>query len=260
MKVIEVNAGTLNPLNALRDWGATEYVCRCLLIKTGAGVVAVDTGIGLRDIADPVARLGQDWLDLARPSLDPAEALVNQVKELGHHPTDVSDIVITHQHRDHIGGLADFPQAVVHALPSLRAAVRDAEWEPTLQWSHGVRWGTPPVPMGAWHGLDTFVIAGVDRRIRLVPLPGHSVGHAGVLVELDDGSFLLHVGDAAFHPTQYGPGTVPPGVAAFTRATQQDEPVRLATERVLADLHSAGAARIITAHGPIAPADKGVGP
>ncbi len=49
------------------------------------------------------------------------------------------------------------------------------------------------------HRLETFTLTGLPNTIRLLPLSGHADGHADVLLDTDDG-FLLHVGDAAFHP------------------------------------------------------------
>ncbi|WP_197673995.1 MBL fold metallo-hydrolase [Micromonospora narathiwatensis] len=63
---------------------------------------------------DPEARLGQDFLACAQPDLDPHETAVRQIERLGHSPADVRHIVVTHLHRDHTGGLADFPAARVH--------------------------------------------------------------------------------------------------------------------------------------------------
>ena len=54
----------------------------------------------------------------------------------------------------------------------------------------------------------------------LVPLPGHSRGHAGVAVHTADG-WLLHAGDAYVHRAQLDPerAYTPLGLAAFQRAT-----------------------------------------
>jgi hypothetical protein len=40
-------------------------VCHCLLLQDGARLALVDTGIGLQDVRNPLARLGQPLIDMA---------------------------------------------------------------------------------------------------------------------------------------------------------------------------------------------------
>ncbi|GIZ99465.1 MBL fold metallo-hydrolase [Tsukamurella sp. TY48] len=252
MEITELNAGTLRPDGGRAVWGADELVCRCLLLQDNGLVAIVDAGIGLVDIADPVGRLGQDWLDMARPALDPAETVYRQLQSRDIDPALVGHIIVTHQHRDHIGGLADFPDAEVHLSATARRAVtaiggdaHSADLSP--QWAHGVRWAGDPRTAPDWHGLSTYTLVGLPRTIRLLPLPGHADGHSGVLIETKDG-FVLHVGDAAFHPAQYTEGTVPPGLAAFTTATEHCPTARHDSERTLTEIHANHWATILTSH------------
>lgn len=253
MIIHELNTGTINPEHCATMWGAPFVVCRSLLIDTGERLVAVDAGIGLHDIADPRGRLGDDWLSLARPSLDPAEALISQVESLGYNPADVRDIFLTHHHRDHIGGLADFPCARIHALPEAKRSVEalaHADPDRLAQWEHGPRWAPEPSPAELWEGRPTFTAEGIDPRVRFLPLAGHCRGHAGILVEFEPGYWLLHAGDAAFHPAQFTDEPVPAGPVAFAQMTQDDPVARRDTEDLLTSLHANPRVRILTAHGP----------
>lgn len=79
----------------------TETSVNAFLVNTGSRLVLVDTGAG----------------SLFGPTVG---GLVNNLKAAGYQPEQVDDIVITHMHGDHIGGLtangqAVFPKAVVHA-------------------------------------------------------------------------------------------------------------------------------------------------
>ena len=49
--------------------------------------------------------------------------------------------------------------------------------------------------------FESSLVIGDDARVRMVPLPGHTPGHAGVLVTGGDGAWLL-AGDATFDVDQ----------------------------------------------------------
>ena len=85
----------------------------CLLIETREGLVLVDTGLGLGDYAHP-SWMTQLFRILTVLPLDPNEAAVNRIRNLGYQPTDVKHILLTHMHFDHCSGLSDFPHAKVH--------------------------------------------------------------------------------------------------------------------------------------------------
>lgn len=59
MKIRHLNCGVLQAPPG--PWAA----CHCLLVERGGLLVLVDTGIGLKDIAQPVERIGQAAIDAA---------------------------------------------------------------------------------------------------------------------------------------------------------------------------------------------------
>ena len=105
MKVHHLNCGTM------RTPGA-PVICHVMAIETDNGLVLVDSGFGLQDCADP-ARIGPARR-LLRPALDVEETAAHQVERLGFRRDDVRHIVTTHFDIDHIGGIADFPDAQIH--------------------------------------------------------------------------------------------------------------------------------------------------
>ncbi len=115
MRVHHLNTGTMCPIGRRLVNGTgsifqrARMVCHCLLVETGAGLVLVDTGIGLDDIAEP-PRLGRKWVRQTRPRLDPAETAVQQVRALGYSPGDVRHLLLTHLDRDHAGGIPRFSE------------------------------------------------------------------------------------------------------------------------------------------------------
>jgi hypothetical protein len=59
MRIHHLSCGTMCPFGG-RLWdghspmlGAAKIVCHCLLIETEIGLVLVDTGFGMRDVAQP---------------------------------------------------------------------------------------------------------------------------------------------------------------------------------------------------------------
>ncbi|MFF9499671.1 MBL fold metallo-hydrolase [Streptomyces sp. NPDC014656] len=256
MRIHELNCGTLAVPGGEAVFGSSHFVCRCLLIELEDRLVAVDTGIGLGDIESPGLRLGEDWVARVGPVLDPGETLVARVVSLGLDPRDVSDVVLTHHHRDHVGGLADLPWARVHATSACRSAVEAGDGGVVpAQWAHGVRWAPAPVPAARWRGHASWALDGLPASVRLVALAGHSPGHAGVLVEdAFRGRELLHVGDAVHHRAQLT-RTAPPAVEAFAASAQHDETARLRTQRLLAELADEGSVRLVSSHDPV-PLDR----
>ena len=88
MKVHHLNCGTTHPP------AAPAIVRHVLLLETDRGLVLVDTGFGLRDIADPARRIGP-IRHLLRPVFSPDETAAHQCERLGYRRDDVRHIVTT---------------------------------------------------------------------------------------------------------------------------------------------------------------------
>ena len=77
----------------------------------------------------------------------------------------------------------------------VRQRFRPQQWSSHERWQvYGTRTGGEP-----WYGSDCVRdLRGLPPEILMVPLPGHTLGHAGVAVRGRDG-WLLLAGDAYFH-------------------------------------------------------------
>lgn len=234
-----------------------KLVAHCLLIEAGGSLVLVDTGFGTGDAADP-GRLGQPFRALVRPRCDVAETAVRQVEALGMDPADVRDIVVTHLDLDHAGGLGDFPEARVHVhAPELRRALDPPLRERTryrpAQWAHGPDWQEHGAGGDDWFGFESVrLLPDLDLEIALVPLAGHTVGHAGVAV-MEDGRWLLHCGDAYFHHGEVEtPPRCPVGLKVFQELNQADGKARKRNQGRLRELarQRGGEVRLVCSHDP----------
>lgn len=158
----------------------------CMLVKTPANLVLVDTGFGA----------GRGLGGQVLPAL---------LAE-GFSPRDIDTVVLTHGHGDHIGGCLDEHGNISFSEASYY--MWKDEWdfwttESTLamvpEWAASTaRQQLPPISQR----LRT-----IDRETQIVPgiraiaAPGHTVGHMAVEIE-SQGERLLAMIDAALHPIQ----------------------------------------------------------
>lgn len=238
-----------------------QLCCHCLALETNEGLVLVDTGFGLRDVAHPRSRLSGFFLALLSPDFREEMTAVRQIERLGFSADDVRHIVLTHLDFDHAGGLDDFPRARVHMMQQerdyalLQKTWLDRQRFRPQQWGTRANWTVYPSASGeTWYGFETVrQLAGLPPEVLLVPLPGHTHGHAGVAVR-DDGHWLLQAGDAYFYHLEMD--LVDPwctaGLRAYQTLMEQDRTARLGNQRRLRELRRrhGGQVKVFCAHDP----------
>ena len=209
--------------------------CHVLLIESDAGLILIDTGMGMADLSLP-SRLPASFRKPNGVVMDPALTAVEQINALGFSPTDVAHIVVTHLDLDHAGGLSDFPKATVHlhareheAAMTRRSFLERHRYLPS-QWAHPVNWQTHDPVGEQWNGFaGARMIDAIGDALLLIPLHGHTHGHCGIAIEGPNG-WLLHAGDAYFHHTEVCGGTKPRGLMAYQRMIAMDNAQRLANQ------------------------------
>ena len=147
---------------------------------------------------------------------DVKDALVSQLKSVGITPADISGLIISHFHGDHIAGLRDFPGVPMicsgdgwvktrhlTGFSALRKAfVRGLipeDFETRTRFYELFERVTLPAELAV---LGDGYAVNREKTLLAVPLPGHAAGHIGLCVATDDGWVLL-AGDAAWSPANY---------------------------------------------------------
>ncbi|MGL6096326.1 MAG: MBL fold metallo-hydrolase, partial [Fimbriiglobus sp.] len=152
--------------------------CHCWLVEADGRLALIDTGIGLRDIADPLDRVGAAAVAAAGFQFHEHLTAARQVERLGFRTEDVADIVLTHGDPDHAGGLADFPTAAVHVSVEELAQLGtgNGRYSPA-QFAHDPRWVPHPPSAARWFGIECRPLPlAVRAEAVLVPLFGHTLG------------------------------------------------------------------------------------
>lgn len=238
-----------------------SLACHCLLLETSAGLVLCDTGLGLRDVAQPRDRLSAFFLALLSPDFREEMTAVRQIEALGYKAQDVRHIVLTHLDFDHAGGLDDFPNATIHMLAAERdAAVLQRTWLDRQrfrpqQWSTRDKWRVYAPGAGeSWFGFDRVrALEGIPEDIALLPLIGHTHGHCGIAVQRAD-KWTLLAGDAYFFHREMDlqKPCCTPGLRFYQWMMEKDRDARLQNQHRLRELkrQHGGKVDILCSHDP----------
>lgn len=130
------------------------------------------------------------------------QTLENQLKLCGRLLSDIDTVVLSHMHYDHCGYLFKFTDKEI--------IVNEKEYE--YAFTH---------PGGAYSshdydvGITNWRFVNDDREIapgvKIIQLPGHSIGHMGMIVSLEHQNYLLPQ-DALYAAENDFPDLVIPGI------------------------------------------------
>jgi glyoxylase-like metal-dependent hydrolase (beta-lactamase superfamily II) len=114
-----------NKLNPADENNLCTWAMRCLLIEDGSRLILVDTGIGNK----------QDAKFFGHYYLHGEDTLDRSLARYGFHRNDITDVLLTHLHFDHVGG------AIVIEKNKMAPAFRNAtDWSNEQHW----QWATKP--------------------------------------------------------------------------------------------------------------------
>lgn len=163
------------------DRGRIQLDTNCLLVRTPDELVLIDTGNGPK--LSPKEQAIYD--------LQPGDTLVANLAAVGVQPEEITTVLLTHLHMDHVGGASRFDgeEAVVE-FPNARYVVQRVEWEDAVTNRSHMRTSYRPEnlrPLECSGRLelldgDTEIVPG----IRTLIAGGHTRAHQSVFVQSGD--------------------------------------------------------------------------
>jgi glyoxylase-like metal-dependent hydrolase (beta-lactamase superfamily II) len=194
-----------------------KFPARAWLIEAGERRWLWDTGYANHfhdHTRNGVFRL-YPWLTPVH--FDSSDSLREQLARRGISPGDVSGLIVSHFHGDHVAGLRDFPEIPIlcsgHGWKAMRplrgfAAVRQGfvpglmppDFEPRVRFVESFAKVSLPAELAPFR--DAFAVPGSEGQVLLVELPGHAAGQLGAFVLTDNGWVLL-AADAAWSDKSY---------------------------------------------------------
>jgi glyoxylase-like metal-dependent hydrolase (beta-lactamase superfamily II) len=165
------------------------------LLRTGGHVMLVEAGMGPAEA--PLASV------FGRSGL-----LLERMKNEGVHPEDISIVVLSHLHPDHVGwNLLPEGDGYRLTFPNARYVVHRADWEAFHRPEVQAHFPFPFVAqtISPLRDLGALDLVSDDRwltdEVQVIHTPGHTPGHISVLITSHQEQAIL-LGDVILHPLQ----------------------------------------------------------
>jgi glyoxylase-like metal-dependent hydrolase (beta-lactamase superfamily II) len=144
--------------------------CCCYLVDAGNGTsILVDAGLG----TDPVSML-------------------HNIEETGHEVADISALILTHCHIDHIGGaptIIDASECEVVAHEADAAAIEEGDGRATAARAYGVN--SPQIDVTRRVSADGGVVEYGTAHMMAIHTPGHTPGSITLQMKVEGKTLLF---------------------------------------------------------------------
>ena len=179
--------------------GRVELETNCLLVRTADELILVDTGNG--------GKLNEKERDIF--AVPTGEPLVENLAALGVQPDEVTTVLLTHLHMDHVGGATRTEgEAVVPVFPRARFVVQRQEWDDALANRSHMRTSYRRENLEPLEQSDRLTLLNGDGEVapgvRVQMIGGHTRAHQSVWVS-DGGETLFYPADLCPTPAHVRP-------------------------------------------------------
>ena len=183
--IFEISSG--GAIQKVRDHQATKPAVPSVervgldpvLLDTGHTLVMLDAGLGM-------------GLDNSEPDRNTSNLLTN-LDVLGYRPEDISHVILSHLHYDHVAGLSHTSQNgnIAASLPNARIYVQKEEWNTAMQSlsdpQKNREAGYDPDDLYRLVADDRFVFLEKERQeilkgLTIIRTGGHTPGHQVVRI------------------------------------------------------------------------------
>jgi glyoxylase-like metal-dependent hydrolase (beta-lactamase superfamily II) len=194
---------------------------QCFLIEHREGLVLFDTGIDPAIVSDKryiEQAIGRFLLPrIFRLYVTESDRIDHVLERAGVAASDIRTAAISHLHFDHVGGIAQVPQAEL--LVSAREWAILSDPHPEREWilrEHieipSAKWRQitfEPTDDPIFKGFDGIYDVAGDGSMILLPTPGHTAGSMSMLIRRDGWDPILLVGDLTYEADLLDQNTVP---------------------------------------------------
>lgn len=214
----------VNPLTG--KWRKIRFPSTVAVIEHAtAGTILYDTGYSPRFFETTKYFPEKIYAIITPVKIAPEETAYEKIKKLGLNANDISHVVISHFHADHVAGAADFSKAkyaysqnelnyfknlsrISQVKSGFIAALLPTDLENRALVTDEFLTPLPELGEG-WMGKDLFG----DESVFAVPLHGHTLGQIGLYVRDVKGKDYLLVADAAWITPSYEQNILPMRIA-----------------------------------------------
>lgn len=184
-----------------QKWGEWMPIF-CWLIETSNEMILIDTGDTSRVHEEGYIPQGTIYDKLVQNKITREDEIDFQLKELGFSCDDISTVILTHLHGDHIGGNEFFPKAQFfvsqkeYDFATSKKGISQGYF--TQNWP---RWFKPFLINYEYDKLGPFDSSFTlphQNSIKIVPTPGHSIGHQSVIINSGAGVYFI-AGDLSYN-------------------------------------------------------------